>query len=268
MTFYCCEENETNICYSNHLIEKSTSKKLPFWTEKEDKIILELGKSMKRNKWIEAAKFVDNKTPRHCYFRYKTINPEYKKGFWTKDEDELLLKYIKLFGNNWSAIAKLMKTRSNKQIHNRFKIINTSSKIKKTNNSESDKNYNIENQNLINKPKIEFQKSQIYIKNTSNNLEAGEVICLSNCTKYNINDIDNVCKCNKLNLSNYENVLYNNINKNLFGFNNNCAPPTNFNLYPILVNNFNQVNTSNLQYIDNQSKVENKNFYNYNGMQI
>jgi len=96
---------------------------------------------MKSNKWIEAAKFVDNKTPMHRYFRFKNINPEYKKGFLTKDEDQLLLKFTNFFGNNWSEIAKLMKTSSNKQIHNRYKIINTSSKIKKTSNSESDKKF-------------------------------------------------------------------------------------------------------------------------------
>ena len=72
------------------------------------------------------------------------------------------------------------------------------------------KNSIIENQNFINKPKIEFLESQIYIKNTCNNLEAVVVICVSNCTKYNINDIDCVNKCDILQLSNYENVLYNN----------------------------------------------------------
>jgi len=128
--------------------------KFPFWTEKEDKIILDFGKSNKRNKWVEASKLICNKTPRHCYFRYKTINPNCKKGSWTKQEDELLLRYIKLFGNNWSAISKLMKTRSNKQIHNRFKILINSKKI----NSEK---------NTDNLQKI--KEGDDYLKNKSNN---------------------------------------------------------------------------------------------------
>lgn len=41
-------------------------------------------------------------------------------GKWTKEEDNLLLKGYETHGNNWAEIAKVLKTRSSKQIRSRF----------------------------------------------------------------------------------------------------------------------------------------------------
>ena len=42
------------------------------------------------------------------------------KGSWSKEEDKKLIKLHALYGNNWSKIARNFKTRTGKQIRDRY----------------------------------------------------------------------------------------------------------------------------------------------------
>lgn len=199
--------------------------KFPFWSQEEDEIVLQFGNSTKRNKWVEAAKLLNNKTPRHCYFRFKTINPNCKKGFWTKKEDETLINYIKIFGNNWSTISRLMKTRSNKQIHNRYKILFCSGKI--NHNSKS---------SILTKEKLNLE-DKLGNYNTSQN---NSLIFTSNNENFKYMENDNNIHNKFKNFDNFENI-------------------------DMKENNFkNYINSLNLNYFEsnlNYFNIENKNFF-------
>jgi len=98
----------------------SKTQKLSKWSKEEDQILLNFGLKMKRNKWINCSQMLNNKTSYQCYLRYKQINSKNKKGRWTESEDQQLLQLVNNFGKSWKFIAKIMKTRSNKQIRIRY----------------------------------------------------------------------------------------------------------------------------------------------------
>jgi hypothetical protein len=92
------------------------------WTLAQDKQLINLAsQSSGRRNWKDIAAQIDHKTPASCYLRYKIINPNIRKGFWTQEEDQLILKGIDLYGKAWKVIAwKLFTNRTSKQIRDRF----------------------------------------------------------------------------------------------------------------------------------------------------
>jgi len=93
------------------------------WSKKEDSLLLNLVdfEKQKGNKinWRSIA-LNFNKDFKKCYYRYRHINPELKKGYWTNEEEEKLKKLIKLHGQKWSLISKEFGTRSGKQIRHHY----------------------------------------------------------------------------------------------------------------------------------------------------
>jgi len=90
------------------------------WTKEEDKQLIELVQSHNEKKWKEISNFFHNKNPLQCFSRYKRIKPGVNKGSWNKEEDDQIMKLIKIHGTNWSLISKIIKTRNNKQIRDRY----------------------------------------------------------------------------------------------------------------------------------------------------
>lgn len=77
----------------------------------------ELKKDYQRNKLQH---LFPTKEYKHVSLRWENLNPRYYKGSWTKEEDNIIIKYIEMFGTNWSILSKLLKRRTNKQIRLRF----------------------------------------------------------------------------------------------------------------------------------------------------
>jgi myb proto-oncogene protein len=96
------------------------NKSLRQWTETEDKILLSLTNPNQRNKWLDISKALGNKRPYECLLRYRSINPEIRKGPWTPSEDSTLLEAFKLYGRKWNRLAKVLRTRNAKQIRERY----------------------------------------------------------------------------------------------------------------------------------------------------
>ncbi len=91
------------------------------WSKYEDELIINLSKTLPRKeKWILISKIIQTKTPLECYRRLKSIDPKFKKGRWTPQEDYLLLQLINQFGRSWNMISKIFKNRSNKQVKIRY----------------------------------------------------------------------------------------------------------------------------------------------------
>ena len=90
------------------------------WSKEEDLKLLNLVKENNGKKWKEIASNFHNKTPLQCFSRYKRIRPGIFKGTWKKEEDNLILSLIEIYGTSWSKISKIIKTRNGKQIRDRY----------------------------------------------------------------------------------------------------------------------------------------------------
>ena len=90
------------------------------WSKEEDEKLLKLVISHNGKKWKEIASNFHNKTSHQCFSRYKRIRPGIFKGTWKKEEDNLILSLIEIYGTSWSKISKIIKTRNGKQIRDRY----------------------------------------------------------------------------------------------------------------------------------------------------
>lgn len=95
------------------------------WSTEEDILLINFVENSKRKKikrinWKNFSKIIITKTNYQCYKRYDTINPKFKKGKWSDLEDQLVKNSVNLLGKSWSLISMLVKTRSEKQIKNRY----------------------------------------------------------------------------------------------------------------------------------------------------
>jgi len=112
-----CQNGNTpsNLSSSN---EKNQKK----WSTEEDQLLLTLIDSYKdkKIKWQDVSSHFMEKSTRQCYSRYRQINPQLNRGAWTPKEDKDLKYYFQKYGKKWSLIAKIIKTRSSKQIRDRY----------------------------------------------------------------------------------------------------------------------------------------------------
>ena len=98
----------------------ATTPKMKKWTPDEDAL---LEKYQKRfgNKWNKIAALLPNRTPSQCSQRFRRkFKPEKIRTPWTEEEDSKVKDLVKKNGKNWQMISDLMKTRTAKQIRDRF----------------------------------------------------------------------------------------------------------------------------------------------------
>lgn len=94
----------------------------------EDELLLFLTNNI-GNKWKFISKYFPNKNTLECFKRFSIIDPRFKKGKFSEEEDNVILKTFSKSGCNWALIAKNMTQQSSKQIRSRF--INLLKKHKK-----------------------------------------------------------------------------------------------------------------------------------------
>jgi hypothetical protein len=99
---------------------KKKRRKISSWTKEEDNLLISLVQAQQRKSWKKVTKILTNKTPYECYLRYRSINPNRRKGVWEPWEDQMILKAISLYGPRWGEIAKAIHTRNAKQIRERY----------------------------------------------------------------------------------------------------------------------------------------------------
>ncbi len=108
----------------NSSYHESKSKKADqkIWKDEEDIILIEQSKLHKKSskKWKQVSHYLPGKTPKQCYSRFRQVNPEYKQGVWTKEEEYELRSLVAKYGRKWAEIAKIFKTRSGKQIRHHY----------------------------------------------------------------------------------------------------------------------------------------------------
>jgi len=107
------------------------------WTEEEDNSLIDLVNNKYGKKWKIIHMFFPKRTKFECYNRYVQINPQIKKGKWSKEEDQKIKNLVEEYGYDWSKISNIVKTRTSKQIRSRY-IFYLDSKLNNTEFSQEE----------------------------------------------------------------------------------------------------------------------------------
>lgn len=72
--------------------------------------------------WIKIAELIEGRSNKACRKRWiHSLNPTLRKGRWTLQEDELLMKAIRKHGHCWHKVAKYLPGRTDDQAAKRFR---------------------------------------------------------------------------------------------------------------------------------------------------
>lgn len=106
------------------------------FTSAEDRLILKMIKKCGKNiDWRKISLVLENKSPRQCRERYNFhLKSELKKGEWTKEEDDIILKKYEELGPKWKTISSFVPGRTSDNTRNRILC------LKKKISKNSDKN--------------------------------------------------------------------------------------------------------------------------------
>ena len=93
------------------------------WTKEEDELLTKIASHSETISWRTIAQYFPNKTAPQLAGRWeKVLNPTLIKGSWTREEDELILRFVAENGDkDWAKLAMLLRGRTGKQCRERFK---------------------------------------------------------------------------------------------------------------------------------------------------
>ncbi|KAA8530240.1 hypothetical protein F0562_004949 [Nyssa sinensis] len=101
-------------------MEGGSHSKKSLWTEEEDKILVDYIKVHGKGHWNRMAKKTGLKRcGKSCRLRWMNyLSPSVKRGNFTEDEEDLIIRLHNLLGNRWSLIAKRVPGRTDNQVKN------------------------------------------------------------------------------------------------------------------------------------------------------
>eukprot|EP00767_Chilomastix_cuspidata_P003346 gnl/Chilomastix_cuspidata/3466.p3 GENE.gnl/Chilomastix_cuspidata/3466~~gnl/Chilomastix_cuspidata/3466.p3 ORF type:complete len:139 (+),score=52.05 gnl/Chilomastix_cuspidata/3466:710-1126(+) len=102
------------------------------WTPREDELLIWAVSQCGVGNWVEVARLVPHRNDQQCLRHWeKVLNPAIRKGRFTSDEDKALLEAVSMLGTGrWSAVAKYVPGRTDKQVHLRYNTIKGNRKKK------------------------------------------------------------------------------------------------------------------------------------------
>jgi hypothetical protein len=92
------------------------------WTPEEDARLHEIVRESATMNWKAAEPHFPGKTSQQIFERWtKVLNPSLHKGSWTRQEDELIIAYVRSNGcKAWTKLAKMLPGRIGKQCRERW----------------------------------------------------------------------------------------------------------------------------------------------------
>lgn len=92
------------------------------WTPEEDEVLRRAVAKYDAKNWKKIAQFFQDRSDVQCLHRWqKVLNPELRKGPWTKEEDDHIVQLVKRYGpKKWSVIAQHLTGRIGKQCRERW----------------------------------------------------------------------------------------------------------------------------------------------------
>ena len=71
--------------------------------------------------WAAISKEMPHRTGKQIRDRFlNSLDTKFERGKFTEEEDQIIIKYYKIYGNSWAKIAKKLKTRTGDMVKNRF----------------------------------------------------------------------------------------------------------------------------------------------------
>ncbi|KDP45340.1 hypothetical protein JCGZ_09589 [Jatropha curcas] len=101
-------------------MEPQNQYKKGLWTEEEDKILMDYVNLHGKGKWNHISKKTGLKRcGKSCRLRWLNyLSPNVKRGNFTEEEEDLIIRLHNLLGNRWSLIAKRVPGRTDNQVKN------------------------------------------------------------------------------------------------------------------------------------------------------
>jgi pre-mRNA-splicing factor CDC5/CEF1 len=91
------------------------------WTNVEDEVLKAAVSKYGLNNWARVSSLLARKSAKQCKERYESwIDPRISKQEWTREEDERLLHYARVFPSAWRTVAQLMSSRTASQCIQRY----------------------------------------------------------------------------------------------------------------------------------------------------
>ena len=93
------------------------------WSSEEDALLIKLMNERPNANWCEFVHYFSGKTGQQVAERWeKVLNPSLIKGSWTREEDEMIIEFVKQYGTkNWTKLATLLPGRIGKQCRERWR---------------------------------------------------------------------------------------------------------------------------------------------------